>query len=143
MRQWGDQHAQRLDALAQRLGAPAAAVVLRRQKLASLEGRLRQALRQGAVTAANAHRQHGARLARAVHERLVREQQAMRAHADRLQALNPRRVLARGFVWVTDAQGHAVQTVAAVRVGDRLRTVWADGVAQVEVRVREADGPTG
>jgi exodeoxyribonuclease VII large subunit len=143
MRQSGDQHAQRLDALAQRLGAPATAVVLRRQRLASLEGRLRLALRQGAATAATAHRQHGARLARATHERLVREHQKLRAHADRLQALNPRRVLARGFVWVTDAQGHPVQTVAAVRIGDRLRTVWADGMAQVEVQGREADSPTG
>jgi hypothetical protein len=29
-----------------------------------------------------------------------------------------------------------------VQVGDRLRTVWADGSAQVEVQLRDADGPT-
>jgi exodeoxyribonuclease VII large subunit len=141
VRQLGDQHAQRLDALAQRLGAPAAAVALRQQKLASLQGRLRLALRQGAAAAAAVQRQHGLRLVRALHERLAREQQAQRAHASRLQALDPRRVLARGFVWVTDTDGQPVQSVAAVRVGDRLRTVWADGSAQVDVRVREADAP--
>ena len=140
--QLGDQQSQRLDALAQRLGAPASAVALRRQKLASMEGRLRLALRQGAVTAAATQRQQGVRLVRALRERLGREQQALRAHTDRLQALDPRRVLGRGFAWVTDAQGRPVQSVAAVRVGDRLRTVWADGSAQVEVRVREADAPT-
>ena len=66
---WRDQQAQRLDTLAQRLGAPAAAVVLRRQKLASLEGRLRLALapgrRDGGHRASAARRAAGACAARA------------------------------------------------------------------------------
>jgi exodeoxyribonuclease VII large subunit len=53
---------------------------------------------------------------------------------DRLGALDPRRVLARGYAWVSDPSGRAVTSAASVQRGDRLNTVWADGAAEVEVQ---------
>jgi exodeoxyribonuclease VII large subunit len=51
----------------------------------------------------------------------------------RLDALDPQRVLARGYAWMADASGKPVLSARAVHAGDRLRAVWADGSAQVEV----------
>jgi exodeoxyribonuclease VII large subunit len=60
------------------------------------------------------------------------------ALAVRLQAVDPRRVLARGYAWVTDEQGQAVVSSAALHAGQRVRAVWADGVAEAKVERIEA-----
>jgi exodeoxyribonuclease VII large subunit len=57
----------------------------------------------------------------------------------RLEALDPGRVLARGYAWVTDASGRAVVSAQAVEIGQTLVTVWHDGRAQTEVTTIERD----
>lgn len=47
----------------------------------------------------------------------------------RLQALNPRAVLERGFTLTTDASGRLIRSAAAVRTGASLVTEWPDGRA--------------
>jgi exodeoxyribonuclease VII large subunit len=60
--------------------------------------------------------------------------------AVRLDAADPRRVLARGYAWLADSDGHAVTSARALRSGQRLSARWADGSAEVEViRVDHAD----
>jgi exodeoxyribonuclease VII large subunit len=132
-RQRVDTQAQRLDALALRLGGPARALGLQQQALRSIEERLRLALRQAASSAAREPVQLGARLVRAMQRQRERQLQLLQAAAQRLAALDPQRVLARGYAWVADAQGQPVLSARMVTPGDRLRTVWADGSAQVEV----------
>jgi Rad3-related DNA helicase len=69
-----------------------------------------------------------------------------RGDAQRLAALDPRRVLSRGYAWMADAQGRTVVSARAVGEGDRLQAVWADGSAQVQVRqvrLRLDDEPAG
>lgn len=65
--------------------------------------------------------------------------------AGRLQAADPRAVLARGYALVTDASGHPVTSAAAVRPAARLRLEFADGAVQVqrvaEKPVRQAELP--
>ncbi len=139
MRQHAEQHAQRLDGLAIKLGAPARLLALRRQVLRAAGERLRQALRHGTAAQRGRHTPLAPRLRRARDTWLARERMRLQALRDRLQALDPYNVLRRGFAWVSDADGHAVPSVAGVRVGDRLHTVWHDGAAQVEVR--GLDGP--
>jgi exodeoxyribonuclease VII large subunit len=69
-----------------------------------------------------------------------RQAQQLQAAAQRLAALDPQRVLARGYAWMVDAQGRPVLSAHGVGVGDRLGAVWADGSAQVEVlQVRPHD----
>jgi exodeoxyribonuclease VII large subunit len=53
--------------------------------------------------------------------------------AGRLAALDPGRVLSRGYAWVTDVDGHAVTSVRSIEVGQTLVTVWHDGRARTEV----------
>ena len=131
--------AQRLDALAMRLGAPAQALALQRRTLDSLQQRLGLALRRGVELRAGPPLQLASRLQRAL--QVQRERQALRlqAAAQRLAALDPQQVLARGYAWTTDAQGRPLTSARTVRAGDQLGVVWADGRAQVEVLNVQAD----
>jgi exodeoxyribonuclease VII large subunit len=128
-----DTQAQRLDALALRLGAPARAIALQQQSLQAIEQRLWRALRQATAAGAREPAQLGTRLVRAMHQQCERRAQVLTAGAQRLSALDPQRVLARGYAWMVDASGRPVLSATGVAPGDRLRTVWADGTAQVEV----------
>jgi exodeoxyribonuclease VII large subunit len=128
-----DTQAQRLDALALRLGGPAHAVAAQRQALAALDERLRLALRHALAGAAREPHLLAARLHRAMRAQRERQTQQLQAAAQRLAALDPQRVLARGYAWMLDAQGRAVVSAHGVSAGDRLGAVWADGSAQVEV----------
>jgi exodeoxyribonuclease VII large subunit len=134
LRQVFDTQAQRLDGLALRLGGPSRQLALQRQALDAIESRLRLALRQCRASAARDLAQWGTRLVRAMRHRREAHAQSLRASTQRLVALDPQRVLARGFAWVADSAGRPVLSVRRVAVGDRLRTVWADGAAEVEVR---------
>ncbi len=130
---WSDTQAQRLDALALRLGGPARALAAQRQALSSLDQRLRLALRHSVVAAAREPGQLGARLVRAMRHQRERHAQRLEAAAQRLAALDPQRVLARGYAWMADAKGQPVLSVHAVSPGERLDAVWADGSARMQV----------
>ena len=133
VRQLTDTQVQRLDTLALRLSGPARALGLQRQMLGSFDERARLALRQAAANAARESAQLGARLLRAMRRHQERQSQLLQSAAQRLAALDPQRVLARGYAWMADASGQPVLSVRAVHAGDRLRAIWADGSAQVEV----------
>jgi len=137
---WSDTQVQRLDALALRLGGPARALAAQRQALISIEDRLRLALRRSVADAARDPAQLGTRLLRAMQRQCEQHAQLLQAAAQRLSALDPHRVLARGYAWMADGQGRPVLSVRAVAPGARLEAVWADGAAQVEVlEVRPQD----
>ncbi|HSO95951.1 MAG TPA: exodeoxyribonuclease VII large subunit [Acidimicrobiia bacterium] len=69
--------------------------------------------------------------------RLARvEEVRVEATAARLRALDPRRVLERGYTITRDAQGRAVRTAIAAAAGALLVTETADG----EIRSRVEDG---
>ena len=110
----------RLDALAHDLTAGAANTLrLRAWQLAELQPRLVRARRT--LSAAQAQR--------------------LEALSARLQALDPKQVLARGYAWLTDAQGVPVLSVARLAVGAPLQAVLVDGAAAVVVtRVEPAAG---
>ena len=139
---WSDTQAQRMDALALRLGGPARALAAQRQALASLDERLRLALRHCVGHAARDPAQLGARLVRAMQRQHERQAQLLQAAAQRLAALDPQRVLARGYAWVADLQGRPVLSVHAVSEGERLDAVWADGSARVQVLALQPQDPT-
>jgi exodeoxyribonuclease VII large subunit len=143
LRQVADTHAQRLDALALRLGGPARALQLQRQALASIEARGRRALRQAAVGAALEQQQLGTRLRNGMRQQLDRQRYQLQASVERLDALDPRRVLARGFAWVTDAAGLPVMSIRAVLPDAMLQAVWSDGSARVKVLELQRKVPPG
>jgi exodeoxyribonuclease VII large subunit len=47
--------------------------------------------------------------------------------AGKLEALNPRRVLERGYAFLTDTQGLAITRASQARPGQALRATLADG----------------
>ena len=125
--------AQRLDRLALQLARPGQAVSRAQQQLQALAHRRERAwsrLRDAHVSAAARPRD---RLQRVMTGRLHAEQSRLAAIGGRLSALDPTRVLARGYAFVLDEQQRAVVSAQAVSAGQRLVLRWHDGAAPVRV----------
>jgi exodeoxyribonuclease VII large subunit len=137
-----DRHAQRLDTLAMRLGRPAAPVLAQGQRLQALEPRLRQALAVQLSRQTQVPALLGARLQRAVGVQLQRLQARLAAAGQRLDALDPHRVLHRGYAWVEGADGRPVISVSELVPGQTVQAVWADGRARAEVLSVEPLSPS-
>jgi exodeoxyribonuclease VII large subunit len=108
---------QGLDNLAARLLSPAQRIELQLQRLALLRSRL------------------GGRW---LDDALARVEHA----ASALALLSPERVLERGYVWVSDAQGGLVRRSAEVSAGAELELHFADGSLLVQVRGPRRSGET-
>ena len=114
-----DREAQRLDRAALRLSRPSELLRQHQQRLALLAQR------------------HAAALPQA----LQRRGQRLDVLAARLQALDPARVLQRGYAWVTDAEGRTLVSVGQVQPGASLTAVLRDGRVHTTVRAVEPDQP--
>jgi exodeoxyribonuclease VII large subunit len=128
-----EMQAQRLDRLALQLTRPGQAVSRAQQQLQALAHRRERAwsrVREAHAIAAALQRD---RLQRALTARLHAEQSRLAALGGRLGALDPTRVLARGYAFVLDAAQQPVVSAHAVQAGQPLALHWHDG--QVEVRV--------
>ena len=128
-----DTQAQRVDTLALRLGRPARSLAGQQQLLAALAMRTGAALRRGVERAAAELEQQRARLAQAALWRLERQRQRLTSAADRLQALDPARVLTRGYAWIEGEGGRPIVAARALAAGQVVRAVWADGSAHAQV----------
>lgn len=132
-----DSQAQRLDSLSLRLARPLEGVRARAQQLALLAQRLRGAGRRVADRQALQLDPLARRLVRAVavnHDARLRRLEALE---QRLDALDPQHVLARGYAWLTDADGRVLQSVQQLSVGQPLQAALADGRAGLSVTAIE------
>lgn len=125
--------AQRLDTLALRLGQPARAVLGQTQKLQALAARMQRVLQHRRERAAAEAPRLAERLARALVVQLQQRRQRLAAAEQQLQAHDPARVLQRGYAWVETLDGRPIVSVRALRPGQAVRAVWADGRADAEV----------
>jgi exodeoxyribonuclease VII large subunit len=128
-----DRDAQRLDLLAHRAGRPAARLTGETQRLHGLAVRLRAALQRAAGAPQLALPPLARRLQATLDHALQRRHDQLQALAARVQAAHPQQVLARGFAWVLDEHGQPVMRAAALRAGQAIQTVFADGRAQAQV----------
>jgi exodeoxyribonuclease VII large subunit len=128
-----DAAAQRLDQAALRLARPAQVLAQRRRQLALLGQRLAWAPGQQVRASRDQQRALVQRLMRAAQVRCQRAEQQLGAWQARLVALDPQRVLLRGYAYLTDDQGQALVSVASVRVGDTVQAVMSDGTLVTEV----------
>lgn len=129
--------AQRLDRLALRLSRPSDLLARQQRLLGLLAQRAAAAPRRRVELQAQRLTHLGQRLERAQREMVVRQRTRLDALQARLQALDPHHVLARGYAWLDDGQGGAITSVAALAPGREVRTVLADGSAEMQVlRVR-------
>lgn len=128
-----ERQAQRLDTLALRLGRPAGSLAGQQQRLQALERRLLQAARSRVDRTTDRTAQVAQRLLHAGGVSLQARVAALQLAAQRLAALDPARVLRRGYAWVEGPQGRPVLSAGQIAAGDRITAVWADGRASAEV----------
>ena len=122
-----DGQRQRLDHAALRLARPSELMRRQAQTLAMLHHRLVTAVRQSGLARGQRERQAAQRLRRAVVVLQAQQRQHLAALAARLEALDPHRVLARGYAWLSDAQGLAIVSATQVEAGQRIAATLADG----------------
>ena len=128
-----DRQAQRLDMVASRLGRPQALLSRQSQTLDRLALRL-----QSAPTGVLAQGRHGLerwsdRLQFGVAGQVQQHTQRCERLILRLQALDPHRVLERGYAWLSDEQGHALTRAAQLQPGQAVQATLADGVVPLVV----------
>jgi len=128
-----DGHAQRLDACSMRLSRPAEAVRLQHQRLALLGLRLNAAPRLACQAQTRNLARAAQQLTRAAVVLRASKAQRLDTLGARLHALDPRRVLGRGYAWLSTDSGQAVASVAQLQPGAHLHAVLADGDAALTV----------
>jgi exodeoxyribonuclease VII large subunit len=136
-----ERQAQRLDAAAVRMGPAAAAVAAQQQKLSGLAARLTGAANAFAPRRRQDLQQRAERLQRCTLAPLSLARSQLQAQGQRLQALDPRAVLSRGFVWVEDLRARPLVSVRALTPQAPVRAVWADGVARARIESIESNDP--
>jgi exodeoxyribonuclease VII large subunit len=129
-----ERETQRLDRLALRLGRPARQLAVQAERLEALQSRLQRALTRRMEVMAEQPRRLGQRLLQAGATQRHRFELRLAGAGQRLAALDPGQVLQRGYAWVESADGRPVLSARALRPGDTISAVWADGRAQAEVR---------
>ena len=128
-----DNRRQRVDRAALRLARPAELLRREGQDVATLAHRLAAAMRVTRAAAAEQQRQAARRLQRAVGVLQAQHAQRLAACRARLDLLDPRQVLARGYAWLTDAQGRPLTSTHRLAPGDAIDATLADGRVHAQV----------
>jgi exodeoxyribonuclease VII large subunit len=128
-----DRAAQRLDQAASRLGRPLARAAQQGLRLDRAAQRLGHAMQARLRAAQDGVARHGSDHVHAMAARLGHATQRLDRLALRLELLDPRLVLQRGYALLTDEQGHAVTGVRQTYPGQALRAALADGEVAVTV----------
>ncbi len=129
-----DRQAQRLDTVAARLGRPQAVLARQSQALDRLALRLRAAPAAALTTGRHGLERQSDRLRHGL--ALAVQQQAQRCERLdlRLSALDPHRVLDRGYAWLSDEDGRALTRVGQLSAGQAVQATLADGTVPLVVR---------
>ena len=129
-------HNQRLDRAALRVSQPSHLVTRQQARLAGLAQNLRHSIRASLL-----HKQ--ARLdaleagfPREIHANLQRSRQQLQSATLRLELLDPKLVLQRGYAWLSDLQGQPITAATMTHIGQPLRATLADGQVDLTVAAR-------
>jgi exodeoxyribonuclease VII large subunit len=126
-------HAQRLDRLALQIVRPAQAIGREQQRLQALAHRRERGMAWALESRRHAGARGRERLRESARTRLHAERMRLEALGARLQALDPARVLARGYAFVLDEAMKPVVSAQSVHPGQALALQWHDGTAAVRV----------
>jgi exodeoxyribonuclease VII large subunit len=75
----------------------------------------------------------GADFQRETKGKLQRSQQQLERAQLRLELLDPKLVLQRGYAWLADLQGQPITSVKATHIGQPVRATLADGEVDLTV----------
>ena len=129
-----DRQAQRLDTVAARLGRPQAVLARQAQALDRLAHRLGAAPAAQATEARHRLERLTDRLQHGLQAQAQQQHQRCAHLALRLSALDPQRVLERGYAWLSDTSGHALTRASAFVSGQEVQATLADGSVPLVVR---------
>jgi exodeoxyribonuclease VII large subunit len=128
-----DRNAQRLDLAAQRLGRPSEQLSRNHLQLNRNAQRLRHAMLLKLQRVAQNHEALQARLPQSLGRSLEQQRQKLDRIDLRLQLLDPRLVLQRGYALLTDQKGLPVTQVRQALPGAALQAQLSDGAVDVVV----------
>lgn len=126
-------HAQRLDWAAARVSRPSHLVTRQQARLAGLAQDLRHAMRSALTHETLRVQALGAELPREVAGSLQHSRQRIERAQLRLELLDPKLVLQRGYAWLADMQGHPITRARATHPGQAVRATLADGEVDLTV----------
>lgn len=129
-----DRQAQRLDTVAVRLGRPQAALARQSQALDRLALRLQASPLAVLTGDRHALERRSDRLKHALASTLQQHTQRCERLDLRLGALDPQRVLERGYAWLSDETGHALTRASQLSAGQSVQATLADGSVGLVVR---------
>jgi exodeoxyribonuclease VII large subunit len=128
-----DVAAQRLDLAAGRLGRPSARLSKQQRRTAQMGDALRHAVLLRLERARTALQGRGGALDNSVERLLQRQRDRIHRAELRLQLLDPKLVLRRGYALLTDLEGNVVRRSVETRVGQPLRATLAEGEVDLTV----------
>jgi exodeoxyribonuclease VII large subunit len=128
-----DTQEQRLDRAQARLGRPSEGLSSEKMQLLRLQQRLGQAVHTRTQRCHNELATLTSGLARGVQLTPATARERLHRAALRLELLDPKLVLQRGFAWLSDADGQAITSVAQTTEGQALQATLADGVVDLRV----------
>ncbi|RYF07301.1 MAG: exodeoxyribonuclease VII large subunit [Comamonadaceae bacterium] len=131
-----DQRHQRLDNSVQRLGRPSGLVARQQLQLAQLAQRMRHGVLLKTQRLAQSVQALERRLPQSVERSTQARADRLARAALRLDLLDPRLVLQRGYALLTDSAGQPVMRPAQVQPGDALLATLAEGQIDVTVSQR-------
>ncbi len=129
-----EREAQRVDHLGDRIGRPSGAMLRQRSLLGSLQQGMAHALSRNLQGRQNALSLLQHNLPRAKQQALQRLNEACSRAELRLSALDPARVLQRGYAWLTHEDGRPITGVGQVHAGQKLQATLADGTVDLRVQ---------
>jgi exodeoxyribonuclease VII large subunit len=122
-----DRLAQSLDGLSARLGRPSAEMSRKRAGVEQLAQTLDYAIRHRMARFSETQRNSEAFVPTALVRRMQSNRERLERAAIRLEMLNPRQVLERGYAVLQDSSGKVVKSEAGVYPGAILRATLAQG----------------
>ncbi len=126
-------HSQRIDRAAARVSRPSHLVTRQQARLNGIAQSLRQSVRAHLRGESLKVQTLNTSLPKALERSLLGARQRTERAQLRLQLLDPKLVLGRGYAWLSDLQGAPVTRAIATRTGQALRATLADGEVDLTV----------
>lgn len=131
-----ESHNQRLDWAASRISRPSHLVTRQHARLAGLGQSLSHAARSALQHERQKLQAWGSDFPREVEGSLQRGRQRIERAQLRLELLDPKLVLKRGYAWLADLQGQPITSREKTHVGQPVRATLADGEVDLTVSAR-------
>ncbi|MDP3708169.1 MAG: exodeoxyribonuclease VII large subunit [Polaromonas sp.] len=126
-------NAQRLDWAASRVSRPSHLVTQQQARLSGLAQSLKHAMRSNLTHERLRVQSLNTDFSRETNGRLQRCRQQFERAQLRLELLDPKLVLQRGYAWLADLQGQPITRVKATHIGQAVRATLADGEVDLTV----------